>query len=170
MQLILLNLSILFPASTTPKPKRFLVKPSNKTAFHNEDAILECLITGYPKPQVEWQKDGTTITLADNGHYSKYGVSSLKVSAAQAADSGMYECVMGTEKAKAYLQVVGKNLFCFVLTLFCTAQQVWMVNNNIFVSSFQFPHNLKFYPKMLRQLKAKTLKSHVRLQATQNLK
>ena len=77
--------------------------------LHNENAILQCIVTGYPKPQVDWQKDGTTITLTKNGHYSKYGTSSLKVSAAQAVDSGKYECVMGTEKAEAYLKVVGKN-------------------------------------------------------------
>ena len=119
-----LNSFKLFLASTTFKPKKFSVKPSNKTVLQNEDAILECIVTGFPKPQVEWQKDGTAITLTTNGHYSTYGASSLKVSSAQAADSGKYECVMGAEKAKAYLQVVGKNLFCTVIGTYGTLRYI----------------------------------------------
>ena len=90
------------------KPSQFLVKPRSTIVLENEDAILECIVNGYPKPQVEWLKDGTKITLTQSGHYSKYGVSSLKVSKAQTADSGKYECVMGTNKAEAKLEVVGK--------------------------------------------------------------
>jgi hypothetical protein len=106
-------------ASTTPKPNKFLVKPSNVIVLHNEDAILECIITGYPKPQVEWYKDGTKITLTQNGQYSKYGASSLNVSGAQAADSGKYECVMGTDRAEASLQVLGTNFQLFMFFIIC---------------------------------------------------
>ena len=104
-------------ASTAPKAKKFLVKPSDLMILHNENAILECIVTGYPKPQVDWYKDGTKLALTQSGHYSEYGASSLMVSTAKAADSGKYECVMGTEKAEANLKVFGKNLMSRTLLM-----------------------------------------------------
>lgn len=85
------------------------MKPSDVVVFQNENAILECIITGYPKPQVEWYKDGSPISLTQGGRYSKYGESSLNVSAAQARDSGKYECMIGTMAAAADLQVLGEH-------------------------------------------------------------
>lgn len=101
--------SVYIVASVMPKPSNYLVKPKDMVTLQNKDVILECIVTGYPKPHVEWHKNGNRITLTPSGRYSKYGASSLKVSSVQAADGGKYECVMGADKATANLEVIGEN-------------------------------------------------------------
>lgn len=113
MYLTVVLFSVTFLASTIPKPNKFLLKPSDVTVLKNQEAILECIVFGYPKPIVEWHKDGVNIALSSTGNYSKFGANSLNISSAQTTDAGKYECVMGNEKAEATLHVIGKLRFIF---------------------------------------------------------
>ena len=130
---------ILCLASTVPKAKKFLLKPSDLMILHDENAILECIVTGYPKPQVEWYKDGAKIT-TQSGHYSKYGVSSLKVSSSKVSDGGKYECVMGSERAGAQLKVVGKNFFSFMFRLH-NFKTCWDMGTSLIQRLFNYRHS-----------------------------
>ncbi|XP_033726119.1 protogenin-like [Pecten maximus] len=83
------------PATLTVNPgtgrRRLAIKsgPVNTTVQEGQSVVLECLVDGYPKPQVTWERDdGSDVTMAA----VKYGFSNLKILQATSAHSGIYIC------------------------------------------------------------------------------
>lgn len=83
------------------------MRPQDTRILHNKDLTLECIVKGYPLPRVTWFKDGQQITLTTTGRYVQLGTHNLKVSSVQPGDTGRYECVVGSQKAVANVQVIG---------------------------------------------------------------
>lgn len=71
----------------------FIVPPSNTTTVRGQTAILECVTTGRPRPQVTWKKHGDKQKLQDVPGRISRGISYLKIMTVTEKDSGQYECV-----------------------------------------------------------------------------
>lgn len=107
----------------------FFVKvPSNSSVRTGLTARLECAASGYPVPQISWQKDGGTDFPAAQERRMKvmakddvFFIVNVKL-----VDMGVYSCtaknVAGVTAANATLTVLGKNklnaYFCFRLFIY----------------------------------------------------
>ena len=43
------------------QPPAFTATPANQQAYQKDDILLECGITGHPRPSVQWFKNGDVI-------------------------------------------------------------------------------------------------------------
>ncbi|XP_067846589.1 hemicentin-1 isoform X2 [Heptranchias perlo] len=71
--------------------------PQMVTVHLNQPAVLKCVVSGVPTPQVTWRKDGAILS-ASNLRYSFSDDGSLNIGSAQVTDTGRYLC-MATNKA-----------------------------------------------------------------------
>jgi len=87
----------------------------DESAIEGSNAILECLASGFPKPQIVWSKDGIQITesLDKRYHLTENG-SLLVIKDVQTEDNGKYECLLtnavGTAKGVSTLTVLAGKL------------------------------------------------------------
>lgn len=81
----------------------------NKEVTSGGSVVLQCMISGSPKPVLKWSKDGTSITLSER-HYLTGDDQLLVIIGAEASDAGTYECEitndLGTKKDMIELRVL----------------------------------------------------------------
>lgn len=73
-----------------PKQPRITTKPVPTNATKGSLTVLECVVTGNPRPTVSWTKDGSSVVIA--GHISIVGESNLQFSPVKVSDAGLYSC------------------------------------------------------------------------------
>ena len=87
---------------------RFLKPMLDKGVIGGEKAVLECLATGAPKPNLIWTKDGSPIRLTKR-HFLTADNQLLIIVQANQSDSGRYACQisnhLGSVKQSLVLQV-----------------------------------------------------------------
>uniref|UniRef100_A0A8C5P8N7 DCC netrin 1 receptor n=1 Tax=Leptobrachium leishanense TaxID=445787 RepID=A0A8C5P8N7_9ANUR len=71
----------------------FLQRPSNVAAVEGQDAVLECAVSGYPTPTVNWMQGDETIQTRTK-KYTLLGDSNLLISNVTEDDAGTYTCVV----------------------------------------------------------------------------
>lgn len=78
----------------------------------DEEATLECNVTGKPPPRVTWERDGQPVGAAPGLRLQNQG-RSLQVERAQAAHAGRYSCVAenvaGRAERRFALSVLGED-------------------------------------------------------------
>lgn len=102
--------------STSPKlrPPSVIAKPSNVTAPEGSDAILECLVDGYPLPRITWLDadlqpvvygvetgSRTSGTRKSGNRFHRFGLGNLRISNVSLGDAAKYTCqacIPGTSK------------------------------------------------------------------------
>lgn len=81
----------------------------NKEVTSGDAVVLQCMISGSPKPVIKWLKDGTPIVPTDR-HYLTADDQLLIIIGAEAGDAGRYECEitneLGTKKDMTELRVL----------------------------------------------------------------
>lgn len=95
------------------------VSPSTAKKFavaEGKHAKFRCLVTGKPKPEIVWCKDGETLE-ADRRHLifeDREGYYTLKVLYCKTQDTGLYVCAasnaLGNTLSAVYLSVKGKEV------------------------------------------------------------
>ncbi|XP_033885551.3 hemicentin-1-like isoform X1 [Acipenser ruthenus] len=82
--------------------------PQTVAAHIDKPAVLECIVSGFPKPRITWRKDGA-ILAGNNPRYSFSEDGSLHIHSAQVTDTGRYLCMAtnpaGTQRKRVDLQV-----------------------------------------------------------------
>ncbi|MGH0125472.1 UNVERIFIED_CONTAM: hypothetical protein FKN15_054569 [Acipenser sinensis] len=93
--------------------------PQTVAAHIDKPAVLECIVSGFPKPRITWRKDGA-ILAGNNPRYSFSEDGSLHIHSAQVTDTGRYLCMAtnpaGTQRKRVDLQVFGKYTFIKAVT------------------------------------------------------
>ncbi|VDK77158.1 unnamed protein product [Litomosoides sigmodontis] len=69
----------------------FVLKPRSKVVSEGESVVLECLVNGWPRPDVRWLK-GAEIISATEDRIRRLGSSSFIILKAKAQDAGVYTC------------------------------------------------------------------------------
>lgn len=86
--------------------------PAQVSVVQDEEATLECNVTGKPPPRVTWQRDGQPVGAAPGLRLQNQG-QSLHVERAQAAHAGRYSClaenVAGRAERRFALSVLGED-------------------------------------------------------------
>ncbi|CAH0406566.1 unnamed protein product [Chilo suppressalis] len=81
----------------------------NKEVITGDSVVLQCMISGSPKPVIKWLKDGTPISHTER-HFLTAEDQLLVIIGAEASDAGRYECEitndLGTKKDMTELQVL----------------------------------------------------------------
>ncbi|CAG9783649.1 unnamed protein product [Diatraea saccharalis] len=81
----------------------------NKEVTSGDSVVLQCMISGSPKPVIKWLKDGTTIMRTER-HFLTAEDQLLVIIGTQASDAGRYECEitndLGTKKDMTELRVL----------------------------------------------------------------
>ncbi|XP_059054208.1 leucine-rich repeats and immunoglobulin-like domains protein 3 [Achroia grisella] len=81
----------------------------NKEVTSGDSVVLQCMISGSPKPVLKWLKDGSPITPKDR-HYLTADDQLLIIIGAESSDAGRYECEitneLGTKKDMTELRVL----------------------------------------------------------------
>ncbi|XP_039747393.1 leucine-rich repeats and immunoglobulin-like domains protein 3 isoform X3 [Pararge aegeria] len=81
----------------------------NKEVTSGESVVLQCMITGSPKPVLKWLKDGSSI-LPTERHFFTADDQVLVIIGAESSDAGHYECEitnkLGTKKDMIELKVL----------------------------------------------------------------
>ena len=85
--------------NTLEKPTFDTVLPSEANVVEGKSLKLTAKISGYPKPQSKWLKDGEPITNDDHfvTHCFGDGTISLDIESVRAQDSGKYDIVVGND-------------------------------------------------------------------------
>ncbi|KAG6449620.1 leucine-rich repeats and immunoglobulin-like domains protein 3 [Manduca sexta] len=81
----------------------------NKEATSGDNVVLQCMISGSPKPVLKWLKDGTPVTSSER-HYFSNEDQLLIILGVESNDAGRYECEitneLGTKKHVTELRVL----------------------------------------------------------------
>lgn len=81
----------------------------NKEVTSGDSVVLQCMISGSPKPVIKWLKDGTPIVHTER-HYLTADDQLLIIIGAESTDAGRYECEitneLGTKKDMTELRVL----------------------------------------------------------------
>lgn len=81
----------------------------NKEVTSGDSVVLQCMISGSPKPVIKWLKDGTPITATER-HFLTADDQLLIIIGSEASDAGRYECEitneLGTKKDMTELRVL----------------------------------------------------------------
>ncbi|XP_028301363.1 hemicentin-1 isoform X2 [Gouania willdenowi] len=82
--------------------------PPTVSVHINTPAVLECVVSGVPPPQVTWRKHGAILS-GNNPRYTFAEDGSLHINSAQVTDTGRYLCMAtneaGTQRKRVDLQV-----------------------------------------------------------------
>ncbi|XP_005733181.1 hemicentin-1 isoform X1 [Pundamilia nyererei] len=82
--------------------------PQSVSVHVNKPAVLECVVSGVPPPQVTWRKHGA-ILAGNNPRYTFAEDGSLRINSTQVTDTGRYLCMAtnqaGTQRKRVDLQV-----------------------------------------------------------------
>lgn len=72
----------------------FIAVPRTQQAIEGQTITLDCAANGFPKPWINWLKDGIRLDMADlDSRYRKVGgTSSLQIINIQESDAGTYQC------------------------------------------------------------------------------
>ena len=85
---------------------------------------LICPVSGFPKPMVEWSKNGEIIDFMWDRH--KKGGKSLKIKHVTEDDTGIFTCKgingFGSEEVRIELIIVGKSFFCCINKKICVCK------------------------------------------------
>ncbi|XP_048390280.1 myosin light chain kinase, smooth muscle-like [Stegostoma tigrinum] len=82
-------------------PPDFLIYPESQTVLEGEKVTFRCKITGNPKPEVKWTKNG--VLLKGTGGlemYEKDGIQHLCISCVNMEDSGSYSCTVTNRRGQ----------------------------------------------------------------------
>ncbi|CAB3242050.1 unnamed protein product [Arctia plantaginis] len=83
----------------------------NKEVTSGESVVLQCMISGSPKPVIKWVKDGTPLTITER-HFLTGDDQLLIIINSESGDAGQYECEitneLGTKKDMTELRVLPK--------------------------------------------------------------
>ncbi|CAD5224126.1 unnamed protein product [Bursaphelenchus okinawaensis] len=97
-------------------PLEFLeVLPGREKVNVGQTLSLECIVTGYPAPDILWQRNGTTLVPQTNKYQMFFDgeCSTLRFMSLSAADEGTIVCVaenpLGKVMTQTYLEVVSSN-------------------------------------------------------------
>uniref|UniRef100_H2SLV2 DCC netrin 1 receptor n=1 Tax=Takifugu rubripes TaxID=31033 RepID=H2SLV2_TAKRU len=81
------------PEPGLPRSLQFLQRPSKVTALLGTDVVLECSVSGYPTPSIQWRKgEEQCFPLCRNKKYSLLVGSNLLIRSVTDDDSGSYSC------------------------------------------------------------------------------
>ncbi|KAM3720689.1 Netrin receptor [Dirofilaria immitis] len=69
----------------------FVLEPRGDVINEGESVILECLVNGWPRPDVRWLKGAETISI-NGDRMRQLGSSSFMILKAKAQDTGVYTC------------------------------------------------------------------------------
>ena len=70
--------------------------PSNDTKVEGQTAVFNCVVAGYPTPDIAWEKDGVGLNVAAHARLNASfidGNYQLTLSNVQQSDAGQYRCV-----------------------------------------------------------------------------
>ena len=70
--------------------------PRDTTELEGQTAVFNCVVGGYPTPDVAWEKDGVELNVAAHARLSvsfNNGNHELIISNVQQSDAGQYRCV-----------------------------------------------------------------------------
>ena len=70
--------------------------PRDTTELEGQTAMFNCVVGGYPTPDVAWEKDGMELNVAAHARLSvsfNNGNHQLIISNVQQSDAGQYRCV-----------------------------------------------------------------------------
>ena len=88
-----------------------------------ESAVLECHVTGDPRPQVTWTKNGVRLSSESDPHYFITESGSLEIFSAQRDDTATYSCtainVAGVADKRLMLFVHGPSALFLSLYSLC---------------------------------------------------
>ncbi|GCC29195.1 hypothetical protein chiPu_0007632 [Chiloscyllium punctatum] len=86
---------------TRGSPPDFLIYPQSQTVLAGEEVIFRCKITGNPKPEVKWTKNGVLLNQTGGLEmYEKDGIQFLCISSVNMADSGSYSCTVTNRRGQ----------------------------------------------------------------------
>ncbi|XP_043549680.1 myosin light chain kinase, smooth muscle-like isoform X2 [Chiloscyllium plagiosum] len=86
---------------TRGSPPDFLIYPQSQTVLAGEEVIFRCKITGYPKPEVKWTKNGVLLNQTGGLEmYEKDEIQFLCISSVNMADSGSYSCTVTNRRGQ----------------------------------------------------------------------
>jgi len=91
-QLVRANVCAFAPELCVNTPPGIAQQPSSQIVAPGGAAHFPVVVTGSTPLSYRWQKNGTNLN--DSGHYSGSTTATLKVSDADAGDSGDYRCVV----------------------------------------------------------------------------
>uniref|UniRef100_A0A182JSY1 Papilin n=1 Tax=Anopheles christyi TaxID=43041 RepID=A0A182JSY1_9DIPT len=84
-----------------PAPVRVhMYFPQGRDLSPNSNFTINCTVEGYPRPTVNWFKDGQMLVPTDRIHITDTNL--LMVSGAIPADSGRYKCLARNEMSEAF--------------------------------------------------------------------
>ncbi|XP_033647370.1 leucine-rich repeats and immunoglobulin-like domains protein 3 [Asterias rubens] len=96
---------------TVLQSPRFLKVPEDITVQSGEAAVIECKVTGSPRPRIAWTKDKEAFEV-DDGHLLTDNNGLLIIKNVRMEDDGVYTCEVsnkvGVEKGSAVLSVLPK--------------------------------------------------------------
>ena len=64
--------------------------PKDRVAFVGSKVVLECIANGFPKPRVNWLRDGLPVVFESD--CSLLGESNLLIESVSVAHAGIYTC------------------------------------------------------------------------------
>ena len=70
--------------------------PRDTTEVEGQTAVFNCVVAGYPTPDVAWEKNGVELNVAEHARLrvsSNDGNHRLIISNVQQSDAGQYKCV-----------------------------------------------------------------------------
>ncbi len=81
----------------------------NKEVYYGEEAVLECLSVGSPKPKITWTKNNKSLVFSKRHHLSSDD-QLLVITDVVLEDTGLYECELsndlGAERGRSELKVL----------------------------------------------------------------
>ena len=106
--------------------------PRDTTELEGQTAVFNCVVGGYPTPDVAWEKDGVELNVAAHARLSvsfNNGNHQLIISNVQQSDAGQYRCVANNSLDTA-------TSFSATLTVHCKSKSRFSVKRASIEYSF----------------------------------
>ena len=105
-------MNILLFLSSCLVPVQFMEVPQNITVNTSTPLFLSCDASGFPEPQIRWEKSGINLS------HTKQ----LNISSSNRNDAGEYVCIASNgvrqeKRARAYVTVQCKSSFQYVIKI-----------------------------------------------------